>query len=160
MCGKWQPVVLREGGACQAPVKEGGTPSHAPVPFSSISPFIAIQPPPMHAQLSRLSGTVLESPQLEGSVEKRSLNHAAMWAEFGGPAGHTKAGKEERGQDKRQQNQQGHPHTTTTHCSCTGGLAKGQALLVLLRHRLRHKLCTLCESQGTGLLGGGPWKQK
>ena len=68
-----------------ARVKEGGTPSHAQVPLSSTPPLIAVQLQPTHAQSSWLSGTVLESPQLEGSLEKVSLNQAAIWAELGGP---------------------------------------------------------------------------
>jgi len=66
-------------------VKEKGTPLHAQVFYSLTPPLIAVQPPLTHAQACWLSGIVLESPQLEGSVEKVSLNHAAIWAEWGGP---------------------------------------------------------------------------
>jgi len=54
---------------------------HAQVSLSSTSPLIAVQPPVTHAQPRWLAGTVLESPQLEGRVEKGSLNQAAIWAE-------------------------------------------------------------------------------
>ena len=68
-----------------ARVIEGGTPSHAQVILSSTQALIAVQLPPTHALPSWLSGTILESPLLEGSVEKVSLNHAAIWAELCGP---------------------------------------------------------------------------
>ena len=68
-----------------ARVKEGGTRLHAQVPHSPTPPLIAVYLPLTHAHSSWLSGTVLESPQLEGSVEKVSLNHAAIWAGLGGP---------------------------------------------------------------------------
>jgi len=68
-----------------ARVKVEEKPSHAQVPFSSSLTLIAVKLRPTHAQPYWLSGTVLESPQLEGSVEKVSLNHAAIWAGLGGP---------------------------------------------------------------------------
>jgi len=71
------------GPSWEARVKEGGTPSHAQVPVSSTPPLIAVHLPPTHAKLSWLSGTVLESPQIKGSVEKVGLNHAAIWTELG-----------------------------------------------------------------------------
>jgi len=64
---------------------KGGTLSITHVPHSSTLTLITVQPPPTLAQPSWLSGIVLESPQLEGSVEKVSLNHAATWPELGGP---------------------------------------------------------------------------
>ena len=67
-----------------ARVKEGGTPSYAQDPLSLTPYLIAVQLPPTHAQPSWPSGTVLELPQIEGSVEEISLHHAAIWAELDG----------------------------------------------------------------------------
>jgi len=65
--------------------KEGRTPSHAQVLYSVTQTLIAFVLQLTHAQPSWISETILESPQLEGSVERVSLNHAAILAELGDP---------------------------------------------------------------------------
>jgi len=64
-------------------IKEG-TYSHVQLPLPSIPLLIVVLLPLTHANLSWLSRTVLELPQLESSVEKVSLNQAAIWADLGG----------------------------------------------------------------------------
>jgi len=65
--------------------KEERTPSHAQVLNSVTQTLIAFVLQLTHAQLSWLSLTMLESPQLGGSVERVSLNQAAILAELGDP---------------------------------------------------------------------------
>ena len=77
--------VERSGTARAAPRAElgtpgggGGSPCQGDQPRGPTPPSIARRLVPAHAQLNWLSGTVLASPLLEGSVEKASLNHTAV----------------------------------------------------------------------------------
>ena len=81
-------------------------------------------------QLAHATGLAQNDPRVRKIQQQQS--HPSFKQTT--PPGHTKGKKEGRGQGEHQQNQQGHPHTTTRTCSCPGGLAKGQALLVPLRH--------------------------